>query len=250
MLTLLVSQYAVLNGRYAPGKNLPAVNTNSGFSLDRADGNVRLQGDPCTPAPVPRYKGPSLENMNTAQRKIYDDIARTRSTGAARGPFGVWISSPDLADASQNLGRICRYETSFSQREAEIAILATGYAYQSSAEWSIHVDEARDAGLEDEHIAALACGAVPSFEPNSREAAIHAVVSDLLEHKRVTALHYNIGVAALGEKGLVELVAIVGYYSYVSLTLNAFEIVDPLLPPGVDPMAPWDADARLPRVTG
>ena len=35
---------------------------------------------------------------------------------------------------------------------------------------------------------------------------------------------YRAGVAALGEKGLVELVSVLGYYTFVSMTLTAFEI--------------------------
>ena len=157
--------------------------------------------------------------------------------------FGPWLASAPLADAAQTLGRVCRYETSLSQREAEIAILATAYSHKAGAEWSIHVGEARKAGLEEEHIAKLARGAAPAFAAGSRDAAIHDVAADLLEHKRVSAAHYAAGVGALGEKGVVELVSIVGYYAYVALTLNTFEVVDPLLPAGVRASAPRTADA-------
>ena len=53
------------------------------------------------------------------------------------------------------------------------------------------------------------------------------------------------GVAALGEKGVVELVSIIGYYTYVALTCNTFEVKDPELPNGVNAKAPWEADAAL-----
>ena len=71
------------------------------------------------------------------------------------------------------------------------------------------------------------------------------LAADLLESKRVSAANYAAGVAALGEVGVVELVSIVGYYSFVALTMNTFEISDPQLPEGVNARAPWEADAAL-----
>ena len=136
--------------------------------------------------------------------------------------------------------------------QAEIAILATAYAYRAGSEWTVHVVEARKAGLIDEHIAAIARGCAPAFAPGSKERAIYAVANDLLEHKRVSSANYAAGVASLGETGMVELVSIVGYYGYVALTLNTFEIEDPHAPDvcvgeGGRSCAksPWEADAAL-----
>ena len=68
------------------------------------------------------------------------------------------------------------------------------------------------------------------------------VAADLLAHKRVASGNYAAGVAALGEKGMVELVSVVGYYVYRALTVNTFEIEDAALPAGVNPKAPWESD--------
>ena len=57
--------------------------------------------------------------------------------------------------------------------QAEIAILATAYAYRAGSEWTVHVVEARKAGLIDEHIAAIARGCAPAFAPGSKERAIY-----------------------------------------------------------------------------
>ena len=112
--------------------------------------------------------------------------------------------------------------------------------------------EARKAGLIDEHIAAIARGCAPAFASGSKERAIYAVANDLLEHKRVSSANYAAGVASLGETGMVEIVSIVGYYGYVALTLNTFEIEDPHAPDvcvgeGGRSCAksPWEADAAL-----
>lgn len=161
---------------------------------------------PSTPPapPVSRYGGPSVEDLDGQQRAIYDEIDRTRTTGAERGPFMQWLgASTPLCDAAQNLGRICRYETSLSQRVAEIAVLATAYYHRCSAAWTIHVDEARKAGVEAEVISALARGVAPAFAADSTEAAIYRATADLLEHKRVSADNYAAAVAAIGTRPIV-----------------------------------------------
>ena len=134
--------------------------------------------------------------------------------------------------------------TSFAPREIAVASLAVSYANRAPADWIQCVAAAREAGLEEKHIGALARGVVPPFKPHSKEAAIYAVSADLLLHKRVSANHYEDGVAALGEKGMVELVSLIGYYTYRTMTTNAFEVE---LEPehhkeGVNPKAPWEHD--------
>ena len=49
-------------------------------------------------------------------------------------------------------------QTSIAPREAAIAVLATGFAHKAPAAWLVNVREARNAGLEDNHIAAIARG--------------------------------------------------------------------------------------------
>lgn len=173
---------------------------------------------PAAPSSVARFKGPE------------EGGAEVEHLDGATSLVRPWLVSAPLAEAARGLGKVCWSETSFSPREAEIAILATAYAYRAASEWTVHVVEARKAGLVDEHIAAIARGTAPAFAPNSREHAIYAVATDLLEHKRVSSANYAHGVASFGEAGIVELVSIVGYYGYLALTLNTFEIEDPHAP--------------------
>ncbi len=182
-------------------------------------------------APPPRFKGPSGTSMDDAQR--------------ISGPYGPWLASAPIASAAQGLGAACRDVTVLTAREAAIAILAVAYACRCSAQWSIQAAEARAAGLDDEHIASLAAGLAPAFAAGSKDAAIYAIAADLCAHKRVTDASYAAGVAALGDKGVVELVSIVGYHTYAALTLNTFEIADPQLPEGVSATSPWATDAAL-----
>jgi 4-carboxymuconolactone decarboxylase len=168
--------------------------------------------------------------MTAEQKAIHDEIASTRTTGI-RGPFGPWLANPKLAQPAQTLGRVCRYETTLDLRESELAILMTAQRHDCPTEWAIHVHEARRAGLEEPIIAALEAGrspceagAIPRDGSDERIAAIHDFAEELLAKTRVGEERYEAARSALGERGVVELTSIIGYYTYVAMTLNVFEI--------------------------
>ncbi len=95
--------------------------------------------------------------MTDLQKKIYDEIRSTRTTGIA-GPFGPWLANPNIAQPAQTLGRVCRYETSFDLMESELIILLTAKHIGSVTEWAIHVGEARKAKLDERIISRIAMG--------------------------------------------------------------------------------------------
>ena len=171
----------------------------------------------------PRYLGPEPSAMSVEQCAVYDEIAGSRTTGV-RGPFGPWLAAPAIAQPAQTLGRVCRYETSLSLLESELAILLTAAHHESATEWTIHEAEALRAGMSEPTIAAVRVGARPDgLDP--RSAAIHDFASELLcTSGRVADGIYEAARRALGEPGVVELTAIVGYYTLVAYTLNVFRI--------------------------
>jgi 4-carboxymuconolactone decarboxylase len=177
--------------------------------------------------------------MNERQREIRNKILATRKGTGLNGPFGPWLAIPDIAEPSQELGRACRYGTSLSFRESELVILLTGAKTKSHTEFDIHVGEALKAGLSMEIIQAIPRDedfSVESVETklvpllaNAREVAIARFVSELLCTYGVSDETYTSTKQALDndDKVLVELVAISGYYTYVSYTLNVFRIPSP-----------------------
>eukprot|EP00946_MAST-07B_sp_MAST-7B-sp1_P001771 g1771.t1 len=190
-----------------------------------------------------RYKGPINpgDPMTPRQREIYDKIARSRTTGAA-GPFGPWLANPELAQHAQMLGKTCRYDLeSYDLRLSELAILVTAIHTNAPTEWTIHVEEARKAGLEESIIRAVEIhGAnMPTavrdevfdtelFDPVDR--AVYDFVAELNREHGVSDESYWALHNMRGDLGLVELVGLVGYYGLVSMTLNTFEIEPPTAP--------------------
>ena len=185
---------------------------------------------------VPRFTGPKLEDMTEEQRKIRDTILANRPGTGLTGPFGPWLSVPEIARTSEKLGRAVRYGTSLSRRESELVVLLTGSKSRCGTEIDVHVGEGLKAGLTMNIISAI-----PKFDAfskaaveelvipllqNEREKAIARYTAELLDNYTVCDATYESTKVALGDKDsiLVEITSIIGYYTYGAYMLNAFRI--------------------------
>jgi 4-carboxymuconolactone decarboxylase len=164
---------------------------------------------------------PAPEKMTTEQRAVHDAVLRTR--GNAQGPFLAWLLSPGMADAAQQLGAFCRYGSSLSLQESELLILHVAAHYDCPAEQQIHEPIASKAGLPDEVLIAIRCDEVPPLG-SARLRILAECARELLVRKRLGDSLYGRAVGMLGEKTLVEVVGIIGYYAFVAYTLNAFDM--------------------------
>jgi len=172
---------------------------------------------------VDRFKRP--ERLNAQQQFVLDEIERTRATGT-RGPFGPWLANAEIANAAQKLGRICRNETSLPSRESELVILTTAKHHRSKREWEIHEPEARKAGLEEEIISEIASGTpfLQTSAASARDKVLHRFSSAILKTSTASDKEYALMKESFSETEMVEVVAIVGYYTFVAFTLNVFKV--------------------------
>jgi 4-carboxymuconolactone decarboxylase len=164
---------------------------------------------------------PDVTRLDSAQRAVYDAILSTR--GNLSGPFLAWMHSPDLASSAEKLGAFCRYNTVFALVESELLILCVAARYQCLGEQQIHEPIAMKAGLPAQVVAQLRVGEPPALI-DARQRLLHRVATELLDTHRIGEALYREGMAAFGEQGMVELVGILGYYTLVAMTLNAFEM--------------------------
>ncbi len=163
--------------------------------------------------------------MTDEQRRVADAI-RASPRGVVQGPLLAWLHSPALADRAQALGAFCRYGTSLPPRLSELAIITAGAFWQAGFEWHVHAPIAVAAGLDAAAVEALRTGATPHFEAED-EQAVWRFAHHLLNDKAVSDATYRTLVGTVGEVGAVELVGVLGYYSLICLTINAFEVPVP-----------------------
>jgi len=170
----------------------------------------------------PRIPLPGPDEMTESQRAVFDKIV-SGPRGTLVGPLRAALHNPALADRWQALGQVLRFETCLPPKLNELAILVVARHWNSELEWTIHAGDARRAGLDDSIIAAIHAGTLPDFAgPDERE--IYEFSRELLEHGRVGDHAYAAVRERWGVLGVVELTALVGYYSMVAMTLNAHGI--------------------------
>ena len=165
---------------------------------------------------------PPLSSMTPDEKRVYEEAAAGRR-GHAPAPLTAWLKSPELARRAQKLGEFVRYETTLPPRLSELAILITARHWTSHYEWQAHKKEGLKAGIDPETIDAIARRRLPVFKTDE-ERVVYNVSTTLLEMHVIPDDLYRAAVRALGDRGIVELVGLLGYYALVSMTLNVFEI--------------------------
>jgi len=172
-----------------------------------------------------------LDKMTTAQRSIADAIM-TGPRKRMSGPFNAWLRSPELADRLQKVGEYVRFNTSLDKRVNEMAIIMTAQAWGSQYEWYAHAPLAIKAGLDPATVAAIGAGRKPDNMKDD-EAVVWEFTTQLRRDHGVDDAIYAKALEKFGEQGIMDLVAVNGYYDVVSMTLNVAHVKPP-------------ADAELP----
>lgn len=165
---------------------------------------------------------PDKDKMTGAQRRVYDAIV-SGPRGRVEGPLAVWLRRPELAARAQALGQYARYDSGLPPRLSELAILATARAWTAQFEWWAHRDIALKQGVAPHIVEAIRRDEEPEFEKDD-ERVVYAFAMALHRQRKVPDALYCEAVAALGEDLVVDLVGVLGYYTLISMTINAFEV--------------------------
>lgn len=191
-----------------------------------------------------RFAPLTPDQMTPEQRKVADAIV-AGPRASLGGPFNAWLRSPETADRLQRVGEQVRFHSSVPPRLNEFAILITARAWDADYEWSAHYPLALKAGLKPAIADAVGRGRRPTgMAPD--EAAVYDFVTELRRKHRVSEHTYGAAHAVLGDQGIVDLVALSGYYDLVSMTLNVAEVKSPADAPRLPPVGP--ARSEKPKV--
>lgn len=169
-----------------------------------------------------RIAAPEPETHDEAQRRVAAAVA-SGPRGSVRGPIAVWLHRPELADRAQALGAYCRYQSTLPPRLSELAILVTAKVWHAGYEWRAHAPMALAGGLAAEPVEALRVGQAPLFA-HEDEAALYDFAVELNLHRRISDAVWERAERCLGTAGLVDLIGVLGYYSLISMTINAVRI--------------------------
>jgi 4-carboxymuconolactone decarboxylase len=168
------------------------------------------------------------EEMSAEQREIYEAIVKSRGTWL-NGPYAPMLLQPRLAEPAHRLGEFLRYHTSLGQKLTELAILVVARYWDSDFEWYQHAKIALRSEVPPEVIESIRQTVRPSSMNEDME-IVHDFARSLLVHHRVPEALYRRAQELLTTVGVVELTALIGYYTFIAFALVAHEVP---LPAGV-----------------
>lgn len=175
-----------------------------------------------------RYRIHDPASLDEVRRRIHDDIA-AGPRGSVPAIFHLLLEAPAVASAAQKLGAELRYRTSLGPKLSELAILVTARHWGADYEWAVHAPEAAKVGLPDDVIAAVSGKRRPESDDGD-VLLVHDVARALLDEHDVPDALYAAALARLGRQTLVELTAVVGYYSMLAIAIRCFRL------PGHEPV--------------
>jgi 4-carboxymuconolactone decarboxylase len=180
-----------------------------------------------------RFAAPTWEEMTAEQRTLIEHVL-AGPRDSLGGPFNVLLRSPQMGDQFQEFGASMRFMDSIPAVLRELAIIVTARHWTQEYEWQAHSRAAAQAGLDASAIAAIRHGRRPdSLEPD--EAAVYDFSTELLTRHEVSDSTFAAARGAVGERGVVDLMALMGYYQMVAMMLNVDRHP---LPAGVNPELP------------
>ena len=164
---------------------------------------------------------PALTELTPRQREISDAIAAKR--GATRGPFLIWLRSPELAAKVDALGAYCRFESGINERLRELALLIAARHFDAQYSWNAHHEKAIGAGVSAESLKELAGNEVPHFA-HADEQLLYTLATQVLRGHFVDQATFDAALAEWGEAGLVDIIGCLGNFSMLAMLLNTFQV--------------------------
>ena len=163
----------------------------------------------------------SRDQLSAEEQGYYDEIVGSR--GGIRGPYGVLLHSPKLAACVAATGAYARFEGDMANALREVTIIATAREIKSQFEFSAHARLAREAGVSEGTIGAIAQGTAPKGLSGDEELVVK-YAQELLRNHKVTDATFGAAKTRFGVKGTVELTGLIGHYLLVGQILAAFEV--------------------------
>ena len=172
--------------------------------------SIQLVGD--------RFKPLKWDEMNAKQKTMMEHLAAGERRGAG-GPFNVLLRSPEMGDVVQEFGAQMRFHSSLPKKLNEMAIIIVARHWTAQYEWNAHRAAAAQAGLNEAIIQSIAAGKKPG-SMDADETIVYNFATELLNTKEVSDSNFKAVKDKFGERGVVDLIGVMGYYQLVSMILN------------------------------
>jgi len=190
--------------------------------------NLGLVGD--------RFKPLTYDEMTPEQKAMIDHLLAGERQNLG-GPFNVLLRSPEMGDLAQQFGASMRFHAALPKPALETVIIVTARYWMAQFEWTAHKRAALQAGVSPAVVDAIANGKRPDAMTPDVETAYNFIV-ELLKTRQVSDATFLAAKNRFGEKGMVDMIGLSGWYSMVSMALNVdrYPVAQAELKPMANPL--------------
>lgn len=161
------------------------------------------------------------EEMDQRQQELAARIAGRR--GAVRGPFRVWLHSPEMCERAESLGAFARFDCSLPKHLRELTLLMAARNWDAQYSWNAHVHQAVGAGIPESAVKAIAEKREAVFDDEADQ-AFYQFCREILEEHFVTDETFAAAQQYFGNKGLVDAIGALGNFTMLGMCLNTFQV--------------------------
>jgi 4-carboxymuconolactone decarboxylase len=163
-----------------------------------------------------------IEEVEMASPSQVDTFAHiVASRGKMLRPYAAMLHVPALARAAADLGAVIRYQGTMPDGDRELVIVTTAVERGCAFEIAAHSPLALSAGVSQETLDSVLRSAPVD---DASDAELVDFVRELCRSDKVSDAVFERSRARLGDEGVVELAATIGYYSMIALFMNACEV--------------------------
>ena len=163
----------------------------------------------------------SQEEMDQRQQELAARIAGRR--GAVRGPFRVWLHSPEMCERAESLGAFARFDCSLPKHLRELTLLMAARNWDAQYSWNAHVHQAIEAGIPESAVKAIAEKRDAVLDSEADQ-AFYQFCREVLEEHFVSDETFARALAHFGSKGLVDAIGALGNFTMLGMCLNTFQV--------------------------
>ncbi len=158
------------------------------------------------------------DKLSPEQKKAAEEFAAGRGTPVF-GPFVPLLRSPEVMLRAKAMGDYLRFKSTLPPKLNEFVILITARQWTQQYEWDVHQPIALKAGLEPEVAKALQEGRRPQGM-SADEEIVYDVCDELRRNQSVSDATYARAVGRFGEQGVIDLLGVHGYYTFLAIVMN------------------------------
>jgi 4-carboxymuconolactone decarboxylase len=190
-------------------------------TLKHVAGGAAVGGLLCCAAQAEeRFSELRLDQLTPEQQKMETMLTTPPRTGGLinTGPFNAYARSPELGVLLLHVSDYVRFNSSLPPRLSEFAIMIAARQWSQPYEWRAHYPLAIKGGLDRQILVDLGAGNRPQNMKDD-EAAVYDFCTELYRDKDVSDTAFKAASAKFGERGIMDLIGVIGYYDIASMAL-------------------------------